>query len=138
MRGVGVFFLLLRVLQLVCFFGLVFMYAHSQRIANAQPHLTHSLCMHTQPHLTHSLSITHTAHAEPHTKPHRATHSHTKSRTQGRGHINLIIKVPILVKTKENHTVYTHSLRRVISKYLSEYLHTYTTSPPQETPSLIL
>ena len=104
------------------------------------------VCTHRGTRTGYTLSITHTqtqavlfiyphtAHAQPHTEPHRATHSHTKSRTQGRGHINLIIKVPILVKTKENHTVYTHSIRRVSPKYLLSI----STRTPQETSSIVL
>ena len=109
MRGVAYSFLFMRMLQLVCFFGLVFMYAHSPRIGS------HALLF----------IYPHTAHAEPHTEPHRATHSHTKSRTQGRGHIDLIIKVPILVKTKENtqhtHTAYAGLLLSISS--VSPHVH---------------
>ena len=68
MRGVGVFFLLLRVLQLVCFFGLVFMYAHSH---------THRLYFKYHAHTATRLTLYISTHS-----PRRATHRATQSHAQ--------------------------------------------------------
>ena len=60
MRGMAYSFLFMRMLQLVCFFGLVFMYAHSPRTATR---LTLYISTHSPRTATHQATQ---SHAQPH------------------------------------------------------------------------
>ena len=117
MRGVAYSFLFMRMLQLVCFFGLVFMYAHSPRIGSHVATLY--ISTHSPRKATHQATQ---SHAQPHQEQDAGQRSYQFNYKSSHSSEN----------KRKPHSIYTQPTQGYYS-VSPQYLHTYTTSPPQET-----